>query len=403
MKLNKSKGAMIKFLLAIFVIAGMIYFIIDYRGKRIISLRLSSFRGINCLQARELIVQEHDNYGNLWATRGMVVYRRIKGEMHFTRMAHVPTGFSVFWLRNFTVVRRLTLRPECMELTLAGDGSIIALSAGRVWYLKSGSGKWISTGKLRHYGYGDQGFRSAGLMNFNNNEVYFGEYFRNKHEGDVLVYKFNNDNLNWETAYRFPGDSIRHIHSVQYDRQDNKIWVCTGDLDRQSLIGWSDDKLKTLNILGSGSQLWRTCHLVLTEESIYWGTDTSDPEVSGIYRMDRATKELKMLRPVDGAIFYATRLKGGTIIFSTDREAMSNEISNMTSLFVVGSNDRVSEIKFGTWGIKIPGFWFKYAILRLQRDQDSEDLAVTVLNQREFSDGELLIISESELRKLTSD
>jgi hypothetical protein len=284
-------------------------------------------------------------------------------------------------------------------MTLLGNHDICALSAGRMWHLKSSEKKWKSTLKLRHYRFGDQGFRSAGLLSYGDSSVYFGEYFRNAEEGLVNIYKYNHETENWDITYTFPSGSIRHIHAIQKDSYTDKLWVCTGDLDRQTLIAWSNNAFASINILGENSQMWRTCHLVLTRDSVYWGTDSESHDHSGIYKFDRQTSHISKLTDVNGAIFYGTRLAGGTIVFSTNREGIKNENGDKTSLFILNPDDKISRVDFGTWHFKNPGFWFKNAILRFQRRQDGESLAVSVLNHKEFSDGELLIISEDELIK----
>lgn len=121
--------------LLIIIVAAIIYLSIDYRGPAVIQLKHDTAFGFSCLRAKDLLVQEYDKNGNLWATRGMIVYKLKSGDNNFTRVAHVPTGFSIFWLRNFSIIRKLTIRPECVEMVAANNGDLCALSAGRIWLL----------------------------------------------------------------------------------------------------------------------------------------------------------------------------------------------------------------------------------------------------------------------------
>ena len=83
-----------------------VYLAWDYRGPLEISLQPDNACGLPCLRAEDLLVQGHDTEGHLWATRGMVAYRLRKSDSKFVRQYHVPTGFSIFWLRNFSIVRQ---------------------------------------------------------------------------------------------------------------------------------------------------------------------------------------------------------------------------------------------------------------------------------------------------------
>jgi len=64
----------------------------DYLGPQVIYLHETHIWGLSCLHARDLLVQEYDSNGDLWATRGMVAYRLKKGDNKFIRQYHIPTG-----------------------------------------------------------------------------------------------------------------------------------------------------------------------------------------------------------------------------------------------------------------------------------------------------------------------
>jgi hypothetical protein len=382
--------------LSVLVVIALVYFFIDYRGPEKISLKNDTAFGFPCLRTGDLVVQEYDKSGNLWATRGMIIYQLKKDAKKFTRVAHVPTGFSIFWLRNFTLFRRLTIRSECIEMVTTGTGDICVLSAGRLWLLKSGGKKFKETFRLINYGFGDQGIRNDGIIN-SDGTVYFGEYFQNSKRHKVDLYRSTDNITSWEVAYEFGPGQIRHVHAVQKDPYSDKLWVCTGDNDEESMVAWSDDSFKTIHKIGQGSQLWRVCQLIFTEDAVLWGTDNGSDDVAGIYRWDRKSSEMQKLQTIEGAVFFGTRLKNGTIVMSTDREGMKNEKDDKTRLFIISGENKIKNAECGTWNHKKPGFWFKYAQLRFQRDQGGNSLAITCINQKEFPDSELIIISEEAL------
>ncbi len=384
--------------LSLFVIGTGLYVTIDYTGPAVIKLKPDEAFGFSCLRARELIVQEYDTNGDLWASRGMIIYKLPEGEKRFYRVAHVPTGLSIYWLRNFTILRKLTVRPECIEMVTTGSGDICALSAGKLWHLPAGKKKFRETMRLSHYGFGDQGVRNDGILSTGDNTVFFGEYFQNAQRTEpVHILESTDGGRTWHTVYEFQAGHIRHIHALQNDPYTGYNWICVGDDNEEPMVGWSDDTYRTINPIGQGSQIWRVCQLVFTEEAIFWGTDNGIEEVAGIYRWKRKNSELLKVQEVDGAIFFGTRLSKGTMVFSTDREGFSNEKDDRTRMFILASDNRVHTVECGTWNHNKPGFRFKFAMLRFQRGQDAENLAITCLNQKEFPDGELLIIPEDTL------
>ena len=132
-------------IILIIVIPVIIYLILDYHGPKNISLRPGNAFGFDCLKAKDLIIQEYDANGNLWATRGMILYQLKEGDNKFYKISHLPSGFSFYWLNNFRIIRRLTLNSESIETTITKDGQIIALSAGYMWYSSKDRNKFKKT------------------------------------------------------------------------------------------------------------------------------------------------------------------------------------------------------------------------------------------------------------------
>lgn len=383
-------------LLALFI-GFAIYLFIDYSGPKTIKLKTSEVHGINCLTANELVVQQYDKSGDLWATKGMVIYKMVDGDNKFVKVAHVPTGFSLFWIRNFSIVRDLTFRPECIEVVVSTTGEICAMSAGHLWYRSREKKKFIKTLSLAHYGIGDQGIRNDGIVNINDSTIYFGEYFRNNEISDpVRIFSSSNFGKSWEVAYEFKPGEIRHIHAIQQDPYTGNMWVCTGDWDEQVMVAWSSDSFESINPIGQDSSMWRVCQLVFTEDEIYWGTDTYT-ELAGLYKVSKDSMKASKIAPLKGAVFFATRLAKGTIVMSTDREGIGIEEDDNTRIIIFSDKDSLSTLVMGTWQIKEPAWLSNFATLRFQRDQGGQSLAITCVNQKEFKSGQLIIISEDDL------
>ncbi len=379
------------------IIGTIVYLIIDFIGPSTIRLKEKNVFDMPCLHAKDLVVQEYDSEGNLWATRGMIIYKLEEGSHEFKKVAHMPTGLNIYWLRNFTMFRRLTIRPECIEVVVTEKGNICGLSAGKMWFRKTAEKNFKEIFTLKNYGYGNRGIMHAGLIEINDTTVYFGEYFGNLSKKEVTIFKSVNHFNSFESIYKFNPSEIRHIHAIQQDPYTNKLWVCTGDLDEESMLAWSKDGFKSIHKLGEGSPIWRICQLVFTEDGIYWGTDSDSAERSGIYRWAKDSSTLELLQKVRGAIFFATRLADGTIVMSTDREGASNEIDLKTRLYVVSPNNEVSCIECGTWNRRSTVFGSPFAKLRFPRNQGGTSLAITCLNQKEIRDGDLIMIAKDTL------
>ena len=376
------------------------YLYLDYRGPARVALKPSVAFNMNCRKAKELIIQEVDHQGSVWASRGLLLYRLSPGEDFFRRMAHAPASFSYIWLNNFSLFRRFTNKPECIEFSILPDGSICLMSDGWFWVKAESDRKFRRTLKLRHFGRGvGRGIFSSGLLSLQDGRIFFGEYFRNpQRTEDVHVYKSLDNGESWKIARVFETGSIRHVHGIQQDPFTGRLWLCAGDDDHESIIGWSENEFKDIHLLGSGSQIWRTTQLVFTREAIYWGTDTGSEELAGIYRWDRASKEVSRIHSSNGAILFGTQLAGGTLVFTTDREGFPNEKDHLTRMIVVEEGDQVREIECGTWWQWEKGLRYSFAMLRSQRKQGFPDLLISVINQKEFPAGTLLLFEEKDLK-----
>jgi len=388
---------LILILYLLFLSSIILYLIVDFRGPGSIPLRPGIAFGTSCYHAKDLIIQECEGSDNLWATRGMAVYCLNRNEGKFTRITHIPSGFSFFWLNNFKIIRVLTVNPECAEISVNRDGSICAFSAGFIWYRDSDGKRFRKTFRLSHYGIGRGRGIFNGLLKVNNNLLFFGEYFRNKEKTQVRIYKSSNFGQTWEIAHEFKPGTIYHIHALQKDPYTGRLWICTGDDADESMIGWSDDDFQHIYPIGHGSLIWVACKLVFTEEDVYWGTDADSSDVSGIYKWNKSDVKLTRIIEADGAFFYGTMLKRGTIVMSTDRESLSIEKDDKTRLYIIDKNNNVKIITCGTWNNKKAGFQFRFAKLRFQRYQGNDSLWITCLNQKEIPDGDMIMVSEESL------
>ena len=369
----------------------------DYHGPDKIPIKKDNLFNMECFRAKDLVVQEFDRSEDLWATRGLMIYCLKNNDHFFRKVARIPSGFSLFWLNNLTLIRRFTHKPECAEMTINGAGQICAFASGYMWISQGIGKKFQKTLKLPNYGIGiGRGVMSTGISQINNEGFLIGEYFDNPSRNSVRIFEFNLADRSWKNAFEFLPGHIRHIHALQRDPFTGKFWICTGDEGKEPMIGWSDDYFRSIVPIGQGSQAWRACQLVFTEDAVYWGTDTGSPDIGGIYKWDKVRQDVEQLYKIAGAIFFATRLSNGIIVMSTDREGFTNETDDKTRLIIINNHNIMTTIECGSWNYKKKGLRYNFAKLRIQRNQGSNNLVISCLNQKEIPEGELLIFSEEQ-------
>jgi hypothetical protein len=167
---------------------------------------------------------------------------------------------------------------------------------------------------LPFFGNGSRPLREA--IFYHKGNVFYGEYWANPDRVPVSLIEVSFGHV--QKIYQFPAGKIRHIHAVQYDPYTEQYWIATGDQDHECLIGLFKNDFRTLEIIGSGSQTWRTVCLAFTREYVFWGTD--DPEGENrVIRYDRKTGEKNPVFMVDGPVYYNRRV-GDYLIFATTVE-----------------------------------------------------------------------------------
>ncbi len=149
--------------------------------------------------------------------------------------------------------------------------------------------------------------------------LYAGEYNCAKRPHVIRVLRGTVDGSHWEIAYEFDSGAIFHIHSITYDPYRAGYWVCTGDLDEESALYFTTD-FQTLEMLGGGSQDWRIVSLIVTPDSLYWGSDNDRPEGAAIFRWSFEREQVEKVQDIGKVSYYATQLADGTLAISTTYE-----------------------------------------------------------------------------------
>lgn len=154
-------------------------------------------------------------------------------------------------------------------------------------------------------------------------KAYFGEYLNGRKLG-VRIYRVDAIRGQVEVCWNFSGSEAKHVHSVHYDRYRNRLWVCTGDLDHESAIYYTDDEFVTLHKLGGGDQTWRAIALLFDEGGVEWGMDAGKDApaeaINHIYRFDFSSGHRSVQATVGNPVYAACDFEDGTAVMATSFE-----------------------------------------------------------------------------------
>ena len=156
--------------------------------------------------------------------------------------------------------------------------------------------------------------------------VFFGEYSVNlDHKNETKLYRSTDNGMSFQAVLTFP-KTVRHIHFIKYDPYEKCLWLGTGDADVECHLMRSADNGDTWETIGTGSQDWRAIGICFTEEALIWGTDAgSVPDQNHIIRMDRKTRQIKIIANAEGPCHGCAGYKDGKVFISTGVEGGENE------------------------------------------------------------------------------
>jgi hypothetical protein len=252
--------------------------------------------------------------GEIWASSNYTLYRSKNGESDFKKAFVLKVPLIVQIAGKFRPSARL-FRLGIRSLRKLRSGTFLVIANRRIFRLRNSQVQAVYSfsrgfGPLRE-----------GWCEDDNGNVYLGEYFINsKCRYPVRLLKSADDGQTWEVI-RF-WHHIQHIHFVQYDPFSTRIWLGTGDRDKESFISFSEDAGKSWTEIGSGDQMFRAVSLLFTKDHVYWGSDAPTRQ-NYIYRYERKSVEIERMAAVDGPVNYSMSLKNGIKLFNTDVEGNS--------------------------------------------------------------------------------
>jgi hypothetical protein len=189
------------------------------------------------------------------------------------------------------------------------------------------------------------------------NEVLLGEYWSNAQREAVNIYAIEVATQQRRILYRFPAGAVRHVHTVSRERYADGLWISTGDEDAECMIARLDPRTSQLEVVGQGSQKWRTASLAFRPDAVYWGTDSPEGE-NQVWRFDRETGETRAVGSVRGPVYYNVCLDNH-VVFGTTQELGEGQQDGFGRLYALADDNRLVEVwrqKKDLWHPRLFGY-----------------------------------------------
>lgn len=344
----------------------------------------SNYSGI-CI--KDLVIQEVYE-DRIYCSRGYCIYVSEDNGKLFRKKLKVKIPFNSFrHLGNSKILRTVFDYYEFLEMKILKSGTILILADFKIYRICNKEKKLKKVKNMNVFDKKEvRRVMSFGITEDNNGNVYYGEYTRNSLKDSVSVYRSSDDGQTWEVYYSFDKGSIRHIHSVQYDKFSGKVWATTGDSDNECMIGFFDKNDK-FHILFKGSQKYRCVSLLFTEEYIYWAMDDRSSQ-NYIYCYERKSDNIYEVCSIDGPAYYSQILTDGSLIFETAVEGGRGEWDDKVSIWLktINSNEFDRALTFKK-NFKSK----KRANIRFPKGNKLENITFTVMNTIEHRNDTIIL------------
>lgn len=158
----------------------------------------------------------------------------------------------------------------------------------------------------------------SGISGFDN-MIVFGEYFSNNEMSPVRVFRRLGNNR-WESIYTFQKKEINHIHNIVPDKENNCVWILTGDFNQGAAIWKAEKNFETVKRVLTGNEIARSCIAFPYKGDLIYATDT--PFCNNSIRslsLKNGKWESNLLYEMAGSCIYGCEF-GDDMVFSTTVE-----------------------------------------------------------------------------------
>lgn len=261
---------------------------------------------------KENLLCKNDNYFFCYR-KGKIVLKDTKSyaTIQTLRIHPVFMSFSILE-RVFRLVPRCAFALNEQEFIYSDHGSIFRYSI-----------KTNSVVKEHTFSKGMSNPLSFCIRRDLNNaiiDVLYGEYIQNDEKGPVAIYK--RDNGIWLKVFEFPSNTIKHIHNIIFDKENERYIILTGDNNNESAIWLATINFANVEPIVIGKQKYRACIGYVKSNEIYYATDTP-LEQNYLYKlkMDGSVQEIcKLPGPCifgikkEKYLYIATSVEGNPVL-----------------------------------------------------------------------------------------
>lgn len=353
-----------------------------------------------------------DEFGELSYSAG-TLYWRERGNTKLKKIASLfERKFMRFLVKSRLVERLLRLEPRFAipikpyTYFMSWDGGLynILVKDQRVEKIHD-YGQHMHNPLSATYVHGLNGFPDG---------LYYGEYWGNSDRDKVDIFCVN-DSEKVERVYSFPAGSIRHVHGISVDRPSNRLLICTGDRDEESIIWEAYDGFKTIKPIIGGEQKYRTCMVYKVPQGLLYATD-SPTEDNAIILYSEISKKTEQIYQLPGPCIYSLEipqeLNHSVYAFATSVEpddSATNKRSYLTSklgpgvkkpetAIILGNLElgfqEIVSLKKDRWPLKL----FQYGNIRFSNYQRKEQLWFSPISTKKY-DGKTLVASVGSWEK----
>lgn len=242
-------------------------------------------------------------------------YPKTSKLISFSRLNDKKNAF----ISRFRLMRRL-MRAEIRALYHFKDDNWICIAKKGIFRYSSKTGLFEKCCDI------EKGSRPMNLCQDKDGNIYYGEYCYNPERKPMRIFRSVDNGETWEVAFEFKNGEINHIHGIFYDPYSERLWVATGDDDISCIFGYTSDGFRTFVKEYSGSQQYRVCVPLFTEDEIIFATD-SQHEQNYIRSINRETGEVRNLQKIQGSGIYAVKNDKMMMISTTVEPSKVNKDS----------------------------------------------------------------------------
>jgi hypothetical protein len=248
------------------------------------------------------------------------------------------------------MARGLRLNVRCG--TFVDDSTAIVSYHGSIYVVDCKSGTITKEHEFRIGMNNPLCFEHIQGINGFTDSFYYGEYFLNHNKEQVSIYRRELDGA-WTAVYTFPSGTIYHIHGLIPCKEQECVYILTGDKDSESGIFKATNDFKNVEEIVRGKQIYRACVALPTENGLIYTTDTPLEE-NYLYYLDFDTKEIKEVIPIAGPSIYGKRISDTELLFSTSVEPDSR-IEGLKYQFSYKLGPGVKDNKTHLYYVKLNG------------------------------------------------